>query len=509
MIPMTSLTTWLDEELAETQAEYKEFYDFNYSIYITLDFNYTIQKLNFKAAALLGRDRNLLINLSFLNYVTSFSEDVFQRSMQTLKKNKYTQTCQIELIIKGGVRKQVQIESNIDKHHQIQLCLTDITCINQKNHRIACLEKELTLLNQLLNYAEDAIAALDENLYFKIVNQSFYNQFLKIFCVQIRPGHNLEKSLMYLSELKPKIIKACNEAFLGKKSKIIIENRNYNFEVYYYYEIIIYSLSEELNDKQLIFRIRDLTDYKAQERMQHQQQSQIALSCKISTMGEMVSALAHEINQPLTVINAYSKSISYLTESELSAQSKLKKIKYPLEQIAIQAEHADKIIHGMKNLLRNEKLETEATDINFLIEETISILNYELLDFKIKIKLLLANNLPIIMMNKIQIMQVILNLARNSIEALQTHQTTNPGITIETCKLKQDIMVTVHDNGPGIPLEAKNKILNTYFTTKSQGTGIGLGICRSLIERHGGILNILQTDTVGATFYFTLPINSQ
>lgn len=494
------------KDKGEIQDEYKELYDFNDSLYITIDANYIIQKLNFKAAAFLGRDRHLLIHHSFYNYVTSFSKDIFKNTVQNLISKEYKQCCEIELLIKGGGRRQVQLESTLDRYEQIQLCLIDITCIQQKNNQIDNLQKEIVLLNQLLNASEEAIAALDENLCFKIINPAFYNLFVKIFSVQIEQGFYLEKILINLSELKEKIINACNEALEGKKSIVILENTNYDSKVYYYYEIKIYSLINDLNNKQLIFRIRDLTEYKFQEMIQHEQQSKISSSSRLSTMEEMMSALAHEINQPLTVINTYSKTSSYLLQSELSTRIKLRKIKYPLEQISIQAEHAGKIIHSMKNLLCNESAKAEVTNINLLIKNTISIINYEFWDFKIKINLELMNNPPVVSTNKIQIMQVILNLARNSIEALQNSQTLNPAITIQTRNLHTYIMITVQDNGPGIPPQYKNKILNTFFTTKAQGTGIGLAICRSIIERHAGEFNFLDANETGATFYFTLPI---
>lgn len=495
-----------ENDTFETQDEYKELYEFNNSLYITIDTNYIIQNLNFTAAAFLGRARSLLIHHSILTYVTTLSEFKFKNAIENLKSKGYKQACEIEILITGGERRVIQLECTLDRHHSIQLCLVDITCLHQKNTLIADLEKKISLLNQLVNASEDAIAALDGNLCFKIINPSFYHLFLKIFSVRIKEGCNLEKSLVTLPQLKSKIIKACFEALEGNKSLVILENPNYDLEVYYYYEIRVYLLSDDFNNKELIFGIRDLTEYKIQEIVKYQQQSKIASSSRLSTMEEMMSALAHEINQPLTIINTYTTTCSYLIQSTLSPQTKLRKIKYPLEQISHHAEHAGRIIHSMKNLLCNESPRAELTNINYLIKNTIATINYEFFGFKVKINLELVSNLPLVMTNKIQIMQVILNLARNSIEALQSSQTLNPTITIQTRNMHKYITVTVKDNGPGIEAEYKSQILNTFFTTKSQGTGIGLAICRSIIERHEGELNLLDSNEAGTTFYFTLPI---
>ncbi|TAL64463.1 MAG: HAMP domain-containing histidine kinase [Legionella sp.] len=490
------------------REEYEELYEFNDSSFITIDSNYVIKKINVKAAEFLGCDRAFFINHCFINYIASFSKKTFKKHIENLLINKYQQHCEIELIIKCGKRKQVQLRSTLDKNNQIQLCLVDVSLINQKDNRVSNLEKEVLLLTHLLNESDFAIAALDENLCFRIINLPFYELFLKIFSIQINRGMPLQNSLIYFSEYKSEIINACHDALQGKTSKVILENSKYAREVYYYYEIRIYSFLNEFS-KQLIFRIKDLTEYKYHEMKQHQQQAQIATSSRLSTMEEMVSALAHEINQPLTVINTYSETSNYLLKGNLSLENKLKKIKYPLEQIAIHSALAGKIIHGMKNLLCNKNTHQEFTDINSLIKNTIELINYEFLDFKTKINLDLMTPIPMIKVNPILIMQVILNLVRNSFEALQNSQTINPTITIQTKSGATEIMITIQDNGPGIPFEYKDKILNTFFTTKSQGTGIGLAICRSIVERHNGKLNFGDSLDKGPAFYFTLPINSE
>jgi C4-dicarboxylate-specific signal transduction histidine kinase len=252
------------------------------------------------------------------------------------------------------------------------------------------------------------------------------------------------------------------------------------------------------NKKELIFRVRNVTN----SQLKHKQQSAIAISSRISAVGEMVSALAHEINQPLAAINAYSRGCLHILKSHPNPQLSL-----PLEKIAAQAELAGDIIHNMKSFMREGSIYLEETDINQLINDTITILHYELLDSKFKINVRLVDKLPKLMTNKIHIMQVILNLARNSIEALESIQEADPHILIQTNVLNDFVHIHIKDNGPGIAKEFKNLILNTYFTTKNKGTGIGLGICRKLIEEHGGKLSFQEHEERGAWFTFTLPSN--
>ncbi|RUR04746.1 ATP-binding protein [Legionella sp. km772] len=453
----------------EIQALYREIYELNNSLYITIDGDFIIQELNFKAADFLGRDRSLFINQSFLKYMTLFSQDLFINTVEQFKHKKFTQTCEIELLAKGGERKQVHLEISYDWKSQIRLCLNDLTYINQQNSLIQSLEHKLTLFEQLLNETEEGIAVLTSDLNFKTINKAFYTLFLRIFLCKVEVGTNLEKSLVHYSKLKTKVFKAFHDALAGHEQHFTIENTKYNEEVYYYYEIKMCPIKKELNKKQLIFRIRDLSEYKFQEIIRHHQQAKIESSTRLSTMEEMISAIAHEVNQPLTVINTYSKTGAYLLTSELSLQEKTEKLGHSLAQISMQAEHAGKIIYSMRNLLFNEEYPTEPCDINALIKNTILLLNYEFLDSKITTEFLLMDSPPLVKINKIQIMQVLLNLTRNSIEAFKCAEIVKPTITIQTRNLHSSIMVIIKDNGPGISVENKSKLLNTYFTTKPQG----------------------------------------
>lgn len=220
----------------------------------------------------------------------------------------------------------------------------------------------------------------------------------------------------------------------------------------------------------------------------------------------MASTFAHEITQPLTAIIAYSQSCMFLIKNSYKYKIICDKLLPSLERISRQAMHAGEIIHSMKNFMREADDYFEETEINELIDNALSVLNHELLDFKLKITLNLSDGLPKIMTKKIHIIQIILNLAQNSIEALQNELNIEPEIMIKTRLLDDKIRVDVIDNGPGIPPELMNKILHSNFTTKPHGTGIGLTVCQTLVKLHGGTLHVHQ-QKAGAWFSFTLPIN--
>ena len=161
----------------------------------------------------------------------------------------------------------------------------------------------------------------------------------------------------------------------------------------------------------------------------------------------------------------------------------------------------------------------EKTSINDIVNEAVSILNCESIDSEMNIRVSLMDDLPYVNVNKTHIMQVILNLARNSIEAMKYESvldrrighdnseiTSQPELIIRTRKVNQSIVVHVIDRGPGIPSHLQEKILDNCFSTKPTGLGVGLRICRLLIETHGGILSVRKKRKNGAWFSFTLPI---
>lgn len=245
----------------------------------------------------------------------------------------------------------------------------------------------------------------------------------------------------------------------------------------------------------------------ANELLQHHQMS-INLSSLRAANTEMAAALFHEINQPLTTIVTYSQACLSLIKNKFHYKRKYNKFLLPLEQISLHAILAAKIIKNMGRFDLDNHSCVEEIDINLLIKEAVFILKHELSNYKLKITLDLMNRPPKILANKMNIMQIILNLSRNSIEALKSISIMKPKLIFKTRSLENTIIVHVIDNGPGISPDFQTKIFHKYFTTKPQGAGLGLGICHSLIEELGGQIKVHNKKTNGAWFSFTLPIKN-
>jgi C4-dicarboxylate-specific signal transduction histidine kinase len=254
----------------------------------------------------------------------------------------------------------------------------------------------------------------------------------------------------------------------------------------------------------LIKKIEDLHNSKLRLK---EHMNELAHVTRLGLMGEMASGIAHEVNQPLTAIANYAQVSLNLIKKENPDLIKLAEVISKTQQ---QALRAGSIIHRMKDFGKSFSKHHATANINTLINDAIELCIVDLKQNGVLLTLELTNNLPPVFVDLIQVEQVIINLIRNSSEALQSlPENQQRKITIQSqLTLENDIQVSVTDNGLGITEDLKQKILMPFFTTKISGTGMGLSISRSLIEAHEGTLNFNSEFGKGTTFYFTLPIET-
>jgi len=223
---------------------------------------------------------------------------------------------------------------------------------------------------------------------------------------------------------------------------------------------------------------------------------------RVTTMGEMAAALAHELNQPLTAIlsNAHAGE-RYLGQ----ANPPLGEIREILQDVVGDARRAGEVIQRLRSLLRKDDTKFVALDINQVIREMAALTHTEAVLRNLTIQLDLASDLPPVRGDRVQLLQVLLNLVVNGMEAMGS-QAEGRRIDIETARDGEVVRLGVRDEGPGIPPEALKDIFETFYTTKPRGMGMGLAICRAIVEAHGGRLWAENNPDRGATFWFTLPV---
>lgn len=240
------------------------------------------------------------------------------------------------------------------------------------------------------------------------------------------------------------------------------------------------------------------------ERETGQRQQDLAHVARINTMGEMAAGLAHEINQPLTAIASYTQSCLRLLGGNASQQAQLPNI---LKQIHIQAQRAANIVKHLRNFVAKGTPHRETTELSNIVRLAVSMVRNEIIHHQIALNIDSHPTLSPIKADPVQIEQVILNLLRNAIEAMDAVPADSRRLLIIVdSPSPSQVSVSISDTGPGITENDSQQMSNAFFSTKETGMGLGLAISRTIIEDHGGQLTHSANTDGGATFTFTLNV---
>lgn len=248
----------------------------------------------------------------------------------------------------------------------------------------------------------------------------------------------------------------------------------------------------------------DITARKLADDQLRQQQVELARTSRLSLAVELASNLAHEMNQPLAAIVAYTQACLTLLRQ---GKADPREVTGALEEVVNQGLRAGAIIRHLLELVRRHTVAQTVLNLNTVIHAVISYAQLELRQAKLTLKLELAESLPAVLADDLQIQLVVLYLMRNAIEAMQESQEPHE-LTIRTSLLSSNVaLVTIRDTGYGFSEEAVERLFQPFFTTKPGGMGLGLSVSRSIIEAQGGQLWATPNLDRGASFHFTLPIS--
>ncbi len=247
---------------------------------------------------------------------------------------------------------------------------------------------------------------------------------------------------------------------------------------------------------------RDITEHKWAEEQARRHQTELARVARLSTMGEMATGIAHELNQPLSAIANFARGcLRRLRSGEIGTGELI----VPLEEVCEQAERAGEIMRHVRDFVRKRETRMTAVDINQIVRSAVKLTELETRQQHAYAILDLASDQPRVWADSIMIEQVICNLVRNSVEAMAEARTPVREVSVRTCRLDDEtVEVEIGDTGPGIDGDMINRIFDQFFTTKPEGVGMGLSISRSIVESHGGNLRAESRAGGGATFRFTL-----
>jgi PAS domain S-box-containing protein len=266
----------------------------------------------------------------------------------------------------------------------------------------------------------------------------------------------------------------------------------------------LYSVQHANGDLNYVVNINmDLTELKHVEEEAKNQREVLARIDRASSMGQLTGSIAHELNQPLTGILGNAQAIEMMLRNDASNSAEILEI---MGDIVADTKRAGDVIRNLRELYREQKSEFKKIDINILVDETLQLLHSEFVKYDVKVKNILAENMPEINGNKVQVQQVLVNLLMNAIEAMNGVGVENYNITITTATNNKVVKVYIDDNGPGIDEDKIDLIFQPLATWKSGGTGMGLAISNSIIESHGGTMQAKNLPDRGARVWFKLPI---
>jgi PAS domain S-box-containing protein len=263
----------------------------------------------------------------------------------------------------------------------------------------------------------------------------------------------------------------------------------------------------EWNRNEGVAFVLDLTERKHVEGALRDAQANLAHVMRVTTLGELAASIAHEVNQPLAAVVANAEAgLRWLRRGTPDVDAACRSVEWIIDD----GNRASEVIRRVRALANKTEIERVPLDINDLVREVIALVQRELISHQVSLRMELTLALPMIAGDRVQLQQVIINLVMNGIEAMQS-VTDRPRELVIRSGLDetQQVLVSVTDCGVGISAENADRLFNAFFTTKSSGMGMGLSICRSIIEAHGGRLWTTANVPHGATFQFVLPLHRE
>ncbi len=247
--------------------------------------------------------------------------------------------------------------------------------------------------------------------------------------------------------------------------------------------------------------VRDLTERQRTERRLHELQDGLLHVSRVRSMGQMAAALAHELNQPLTATANYVRAAWRMLSTP---QPDLKRVSEAMQLAVEQTLRSGDIIRRLRTFVSRGEATRQPESTPKLIEEALALALVGAKERGVKVLISLDPNLPAVAVDRVQIQQVLLNLIRNAMEAMEDVSVRQ--LTVAASAAARHVLVTVRDTGTGVTPEIEAKLFQPFVTTKPEGMGIGLSVCRTIIEAHDGRLWMEQNPGGGSVFHFTLPM---
>jgi PAS domain S-box-containing protein len=271
--------------------------------------------------------------------------------------------------------------------------------------------------------------------------------------------------------------------------------------------VVAHAVRDQAGQLEFIGTMVDVSATRRAEEKLHDAQAELAHVTRVTTLGELTASIAHEVNQPLAAVVANAEACLRWLNRETPDLAGARR---SAEWVINDGIRASEVVRRVRALAHKADVEKVPLDLNNIVGEVVALVQRELASHLVSLRTELAAALPKILGDRVQLQQVIINLVMNGIEAMQPVTDRPRELVIRSRQEEMNgVLLSVTDRGVGISAENANRLFNAFFTTKSSGLGMGLSICRSIVEAHGGRLSASGDEGRGATFQFVLPVHQE
>lgn len=497
------------QAVRQVEKRYREFFEKSELVFLALDKNGKISSCNDYLLSLTGYSRAEVSGGDWFEiFIPKEEREVVRKvfldtmSTDTVAVPPHFEN---EIKTKDGALRTISWDNVIN--HDSDGKIAGVTCVGvdvtERRRALVEIQREKERAEQYLAIAGTIILALDANAAITLINRKGcevlgYTEAELLGANWINTAIP-EEARGQVSEVLGKVMAGEIAPVEGFENEIVTKSGERRLIAW----TNSYITDEEGHIVASLSSGEDITDRtRAQDEAQALQE-RLAQVSRMSTMGEMAAGFAHELNQPLAAINNYAHGALNLLRR---GRSNTKELVPALEKLSLQAERAGEVIRRIRWFVQKNAPQKVPTDLNQTIRNAAEFMHSDMIENDIVLNFELAEGLDKIPADAVQIQQVVMNLSRNAIEAMRTNRETPRTLTIKTAESRgSGIEVAVSDTGPGLSPEIEAELFEPFITNKPDGMGIGLSICRSLIQAHGGELCAESVPGEGTTFRFTIP----
>jgi two-component system, LuxR family, sensor kinase FixL len=255
--------------------------------------------------------------------------------------------------------------------------------------------------------------------------------------------------------------------------------------------------------------VEDITQSRAVAQELALRQLELMHVSRLSSVGQMVAALSHEVAQPMSAIGTFATVCAGLLESKPETENRLENIKKCVEAIASENQRCRAMLRRLRDYTRKAPRQRTDCDLNALLRDSVDLIVHELRRHEVKVRYELAPSTALVSGDRVQLQQVIINLLTNARDAMLHVELSRRVVLLRSRMEGEFVAVEVADQGIGLPTDQNGCIFEPFVTTKAEGMGIGLSICRTIVEDHGGEIRAFTNESGGATFCILIPVNNE